>query len=119
MLLNAAAAFIVAGRTEDLKKGVALAEASIEEGRAKHALDALIEASHGQRDASRSAMALGGADHADERTALFKAAWRVKLTELRPQPVLLPLGEGTPRRPYSVENYARSVQQRSLSIRIR
>ena len=48
VLLNAAAAFIVAGRTEDLKAGVALAEASIEEGRAKNALDALIEASHGQ-----------------------------------------------------------------------
>jgi hypothetical protein len=31
---------------------VALAEASIEEGRAKDALDALIEASHEQPDAS-------------------------------------------------------------------
>ncbi len=53
VLLNAAAAFIVAGRTEDLKEGVALAEACIEEGRAKNALDALIEASHGQPEAPR------------------------------------------------------------------
>jgi len=46
VLLNAAAAFIVAGRAAGLKEGVALAEASIEEGRAKGALDALIEASN-------------------------------------------------------------------------
>jgi anthranilate phosphoribosyltransferase len=53
VLLNAAAAFIVAGRTEGLKEGVALAEASIEEGRANEALDALIEASHALPDTSR------------------------------------------------------------------
>ncbi|MGA9763768.1 MAG: anthranilate phosphoribosyltransferase [Rhodomicrobium sp.] len=46
VLLNAAAAFIVAGRAAGLKDGVDLAVASIEEGRAKNALDALIEASH-------------------------------------------------------------------------
>jgi anthranilate phosphoribosyltransferase len=49
VLLNSAAAFIVAGRAAGLKQGVALAEASIEEGRAKAALDALIEASQGQK----------------------------------------------------------------------
>jgi anthranilate phosphoribosyltransferase len=53
VLLNSAAAFIIAGRAEGLKEGVALAEASIEEGRAKDALDALIEASQGQKDDSR------------------------------------------------------------------
>jgi anthranilate phosphoribosyltransferase len=46
VLLNAAAAFIVAGRATGLKEGVALAEASIDEGRARNALDALIETSH-------------------------------------------------------------------------
>jgi anthranilate phosphoribosyltransferase len=45
VLFNSAAAFIIAGRAKDLKEGVALAEASIEEGRAKAALDALVEAS--------------------------------------------------------------------------
>ena len=46
VLLNAAAAFIIAGRAAGLKQGAALAEASIDEGRAENALDALIEASH-------------------------------------------------------------------------
>lgn len=46
VLLNAAAAFIIAGRATGLKEGVALAEASIDEGRAMNALEALIEASH-------------------------------------------------------------------------
>ena len=32
-----------------------------------------------------------------------------------PHPVPLPLGEGTLRRPYTFENYARRVRQRSLS----
>jgi len=50
VLFNAAAAFIVAGRAEGLKEGVELAKASIGEGRAKAALDALIEASHGSAD---------------------------------------------------------------------
>ncbi len=45
VLLNAAAAFIIAGKAADLKEGAALAEASIDEGRAERALDALIEAS--------------------------------------------------------------------------
>ncbi len=45
VLLNAAAAFIVAGRTASLKDGARLAAASLDEGRAQKALDALIEAS--------------------------------------------------------------------------
>ncbi len=53
VLLNSAAAFIIACRAESLKEGVALAEASIGEGRAKAALDALIEASQGQKEGSR------------------------------------------------------------------
>jgi anthranilate phosphoribosyltransferase len=46
VLFNAAAAFMIAGRTANLKRGVELAEASIDEGRAENALDALIEASN-------------------------------------------------------------------------
>jgi anthranilate phosphoribosyltransferase len=42
VLLNAAAAFIVAGRAETLKEGARLAAVSIDEGRAERALDALI-----------------------------------------------------------------------------
>ena len=45
VLLNAAAAFIIAGKAAELKEGVRLAEASIDEGRALNALDALIECS--------------------------------------------------------------------------
>lgn len=44
VLLNAAAAFIVAGKVTDLKAGVALAARSIDEGHAKAALDRLVEA---------------------------------------------------------------------------
>jgi anthranilate phosphoribosyltransferase len=46
VLLNAAAAFIISGRAGDLKEGVSLAAASIDEGRAERCLDALIAASH-------------------------------------------------------------------------
>jgi anthranilate phosphoribosyltransferase len=53
VLLNSGAAFIIAGRAKDLRQGVALAEASIEEGRAKDALDALIEASQGRAEGAR------------------------------------------------------------------
>ncbi len=42
--LNAAAAFVVAERVESLRDGVALAQAVIDDGRAKTALDRLIEA---------------------------------------------------------------------------
>ena len=52
VLLNAAAALIIAGRVADLKQGVELAESSIGEGRAEEALVALIEVSHGRLDAA-------------------------------------------------------------------
>jgi len=42
VLLNAAAALIVAGRAKDLREGVALAAQSIDRGAARHALDRLI-----------------------------------------------------------------------------
>jgi anthranilate phosphoribosyltransferase len=45
VLFNAAAAFIIAGRADTLREGVSLAAASIGEGRAEKALDALIAAS--------------------------------------------------------------------------
>jgi anthranilate phosphoribosyltransferase len=46
VLLNAAAAFMVADRAETLADGVALAAASIDEGGAKAALDRLVEATN-------------------------------------------------------------------------
>ena len=49
VLLNAAAAFVIARRAGTLKEGACLAAASIDEGRAERALDALIAAS---RDAT-------------------------------------------------------------------
>jgi anthranilate phosphoribosyltransferase len=45
VLLNAAAAFVIAGKAAEIKDGVRLAEASIGEGRALNALEALIECS--------------------------------------------------------------------------
>ncbi len=42
VLLNAAAAFLVADKVETLKEGIALAAAVIDDGRARHALDTLI-----------------------------------------------------------------------------
>ena len=45
--LNAAAGLWVAGRVDDLGAGIALAGASIDEGQAQAALDALIEVSNG------------------------------------------------------------------------
>ena len=45
VLLNAAAAFIIAGKTASLKEGARLAAASIDRGGAQKALDALILAS--------------------------------------------------------------------------
>ena len=42
VLLNAAAAFIVAGRVDSLKQGVALAAEQIDSGRVKTTLDKLI-----------------------------------------------------------------------------
>lgn len=45
-LLNAAAAFVVGGRAETLRDGVALAAAAIDTGAARAALDGLIEATN-------------------------------------------------------------------------
>lgn len=47
VLMNAAAAFIVAGRAGNLREGVALAEAEIDSGRARAILDKLIVTSNG------------------------------------------------------------------------
>jgi anthranilate phosphoribosyltransferase len=47
VLLNAAAAFLVADAVETLREGVERAAASIDEGRARGALDRLVEATHG------------------------------------------------------------------------
>jgi anthranilate phosphoribosyltransferase len=47
VLINAAAAFIVAGRADTLKLGVDLAAAEIDSGRAKSTLDTLIRVSNG------------------------------------------------------------------------
>ena len=46
VLLNAAAAFIVAGKVETLKAGAALAAEQIDSGRAKHTLEKLISVSN-------------------------------------------------------------------------
>ncbi|MEO6013811.1 MAG: anthranilate phosphoribosyltransferase [Devosia sp.] len=47
VLLNAAAAFIVAGRTDTLKTGADMAAREIDSGRAKQTLDTLIRVSNG------------------------------------------------------------------------
>ncbi|MBN9318838.1 MAG: anthranilate phosphoribosyltransferase [Caulobacterales bacterium 68-7] len=47
VLLNAAAAFLVGDKVETLREGVELAEAVIDDGRARAALDLLIEATNG------------------------------------------------------------------------
>jgi anthranilate phosphoribosyltransferase len=46
VLLNAAAALLVAGKAKTLREGVALAAASIDSGKAKATLDALVVLSH-------------------------------------------------------------------------
>src|SRR5690606_36633688 len=46
VLLNAAAALVVAGRAEDLKSGAELAAAVIDDGRAAAALAELVRVSH-------------------------------------------------------------------------
>ena len=48
VLLNAAAALIVAGKAEDLKAGVALAARAIDEGQASAVLDRLIAMTRGE-----------------------------------------------------------------------
>jgi anthranilate phosphoribosyltransferase len=49
VLLNAAAALLVAGKAASLREGVALASESIDSGKAMGVLDALIKLSHGKR----------------------------------------------------------------------
>jgi anthranilate phosphoribosyltransferase len=48
VLLNAAAALLVAGKATTLREGVALASESIDSGKAKRVLDALVELSRGK-----------------------------------------------------------------------
>ena len=45
-LLNAAAAIVVGGLAEDMSAGLALARASIDSGKARQALDRLVEVSN-------------------------------------------------------------------------
>jgi anthranilate phosphoribosyltransferase len=47
VVLNAGAALIVAGKTDDLKEAIALAAESLDSGRAKRALEALVDVSNG------------------------------------------------------------------------
>jgi anthranilate phosphoribosyltransferase len=47
VLLNAAAAFIVAGRADTLKLGADMAAREIDSGRAKATLDTLVRVSNG------------------------------------------------------------------------
>jgi anthranilate phosphoribosyltransferase len=46
VLLNAGAALLVAGRAKTLRDGVALAAESIDRGKAKTVLEALVKLSH-------------------------------------------------------------------------
>jgi anthranilate phosphoribosyltransferase len=46
VLLNAAAALVVAGKAQDLKQGFALATAALDEGRARATLDRLVAISN-------------------------------------------------------------------------
>jgi anthranilate phosphoribosyltransferase len=46
VLLNSAAAMVIAGRAPHLREGVALAAQSIDDGAAKAALDRLIAITH-------------------------------------------------------------------------
>ena len=46
VLLNAAAALLVAGKAKTLRDGVALAAESIDSGKAKRVLEALVKLSH-------------------------------------------------------------------------
>ncbi|RCL01269.1 MAG: anthranilate phosphoribosyltransferase [Candidatus Tokpelaia sp. JSC085] len=48
VLLNSAAALIIAGKTKDLKEGVAMAAKSIDSGSAKTVLDRLVAVSNGE-----------------------------------------------------------------------
>ena len=55
VVLNAAAGFLVAGKAETLREGAALARASIAEGRARAALDRLIEITNAPASAAAGA----------------------------------------------------------------
>lgn len=46
VLLNSAAAFIIAGKADTLKQGVKIAEQSIDQGKAKEKLEHLIKVSN-------------------------------------------------------------------------
>ncbi|TNE41943.1 MAG: anthranilate phosphoribosyltransferase [Alphaproteobacteria bacterium] len=46
VLLNSAAALVVAGKAQDLKEGLALSAAAIDEGRAAHVLETLVHVSN-------------------------------------------------------------------------
>ena len=46
VVLNAAAALVVAGKTDDLREGAAMAAASIDKGKAQRALDKLVQVSN-------------------------------------------------------------------------
>jgi anthranilate phosphoribosyltransferase len=48
VLLNAAAALLVVGKAKTLREGVALAAESIDSGKAKGVLEALVKLSHGK-----------------------------------------------------------------------
>ena len=45
-MFTSAAALIVAGKADDLKQGAAIAAASLDNGKARAALDRMIEISH-------------------------------------------------------------------------
>jgi len=47
VLMNAAAALLVAGKAKDLKEGVAIAGAAVDAGKAKRALESMVAITHG------------------------------------------------------------------------
>jgi anthranilate phosphoribosyltransferase len=47
VLMNAGAALVVAGKAKDLAEGVAVAAASIDQGKARERLDKLVAVSNG------------------------------------------------------------------------
>lgn len=55
VILNAAAAFMIAGRAKDFNEGIELANQSIDSGKALHALERLIEFTNEERSFLRSA----------------------------------------------------------------
>ena len=55
VILNAAAAFMIAGKAKDFNEGIELANQSIDSGKALHALERLIEFTNEERSFLRSA----------------------------------------------------------------